>query len=197
MNYRQKLGYAAWGAAIMLVGMGLGDIVSTPLIAQKSGLLNKIQCSGLTVMDKHGNPAVILYAGDEGGNGIVLFNQAGREAASLHTNDDKNSLSIFDEDAKLAVSVRSTAKGRDFALFDEHGNMMISLLAVKGSARLVTIYDDNGTAVVNLGSFNEFENNHISIHDKAGKTAINLTSNIGGNGVGIYDKAGNTIWEMP
>ena len=50
MIHKQKCFYTALGALIMLIGMGIGAMVSPPLIAQRGDVLGEIQCTGLTVM---------------------------------------------------------------------------------------------------------------------------------------------------
>lgn len=52
MNHKQKLGYMALGAGIMLVGLVIGAIVSPPLIAQRNGVFDKIVCREIEVVDK-------------------------------------------------------------------------------------------------------------------------------------------------
>ena len=60
MNHKQKLGYIVLGAIIMLVGIGVGAIVSPPLIAQRDGVFGEIQCTRLTVVDNKGKNVVVL-----------------------------------------------------------------------------------------------------------------------------------------
>ena len=42
MNQKQKFGYTVLGALIMLVGIGVGSIVSPPLIAQRDGVFGEL-----------------------------------------------------------------------------------------------------------------------------------------------------------
>ena len=57
MNNGQKFRYMILGAIIMLVGIGVGSIISPPLIAQKAA--GEIVCTKLTVVDETGQPAII------------------------------------------------------------------------------------------------------------------------------------------
>ena len=70
------------GAVIMLIGLMVGAIVSPPLIAQRNGVFDEIQCSKLTVVDKNGNEGVILV-GLEEGNGVIIFDENGKTAIEL------------------------------------------------------------------------------------------------------------------
>ena len=67
MNYKQKLGYTALGAAIMLIGMWVSPLISPPVTAQHNGVFDKIQCTSLTVVDNMGKPAVILGSDEDCG----------------------------------------------------------------------------------------------------------------------------------
>ena len=60
MNYKQKLGYTALGAAIMLIGMWVSPLISPQVTAQHNGVFDEIQCRKLTVVDNNGKPAVEL-----------------------------------------------------------------------------------------------------------------------------------------
>ena len=197
MNHKQKLSYTVLGAVIMLVGLGLGTIVSPPLIAQKYNLFDEIRCNRITVVDKYDKPAIILSSDEETGNGILLFNQAGKEAAILHTKGDNSSLGIFNQAGITAVSLGASEKGSSLMLSNEEGKMAIALLVVKGLGRLVTVSNEEGKAAVELSSLNEFAINSVTVRDTAGKTAIELGSNIRGTGAIIYDAAGNARWEAP
>ena len=50
MNHKQILGYTVLGAMIMPIG--IGSIVSPPLIAQRDGVFGEIECSKLTVVNE-------------------------------------------------------------------------------------------------------------------------------------------------
>ena len=197
MNHKQKLGYMVLGAVIMLVGLGLGAIVSPPLIAQKYNLFDEIRCSKITVADKYDKPAIVLSSDEATGNGIVLFNQAGKQAAILHASEDGNSLGIYNPAGKHAVSLGSSETGSDIALLNEEEQMAISLLVDKELGRLVAVLNEEGVEAIRLGSLNKIGSNNIALFDKAGEKAIGFDSNILGNSVKIFDKAGKVRWEAP
>ena len=54
MNYKQKFRYTLLGTVTMLMGLAVGVIISPPLIAQRSGGIDEIVCSKLTIVDKYG-----------------------------------------------------------------------------------------------------------------------------------------------
>ena len=62
MNYKQKLGYTCLGAAIMLIGIGVGSIVSPPLIAQRNGVFDEVNCSRLSIFDESKREVITLFA---------------------------------------------------------------------------------------------------------------------------------------
>lgn len=63
MNRKQKLGYMVLGAVIMAVGMGLGTVLSPPLIVQRNGVFDEIWCKSLTTVDEKGNEHVTVTHG--------------------------------------------------------------------------------------------------------------------------------------
>ena len=91
MNHKQKLGYTVLGAVIMLIGIGVGTIVSPSLVAQRNSVFGEIECTGLTVVDTAGNPAVVLGAGEQlmssgtpsirvKRNGVLVLDPSGKDA---------------------------------------------------------------------------------------------------------------------
>ena len=62
MNYKQKLGYTALGAAIALIGIGGGIVVSPLFAVEPNTTFGEIECAKLTVTDEDGNPCVVVYA---------------------------------------------------------------------------------------------------------------------------------------
>ena len=73
MNHKQKLGYTVLGAVIMLVGIGVGAIVTPPLVAQgRDRVFDTIMCNALVVVDEAGTHRIVM--GTEGGAGIEIYN---------------------------------------------------------------------------------------------------------------------------
>lgn len=83
MNYKQKLGYTVLGAVIMAVGIAIGQFSTPNIEAQSNGVFDDIRCYGLTVMNKHGDPAIVLGSSSRDENAIILYNQARIPVISL------------------------------------------------------------------------------------------------------------------
>ena len=83
MNYKQKMGYTAFGVVITLISMFFGAIISQPLVAQRNGGIDEIQCSKLTIVDKYGRPAIVLDITEESGNAIKIFNSGRIQRGSV------------------------------------------------------------------------------------------------------------------
>ncbi len=177
MNHKQKLGYTGLGALIMLVGIGVGSIVSPPLNAQRNGVFGKIQCTGLTVVDKHGKPAIYLES-REGGNGITLIDKAGNLAVSLSANraHDKylafHGVNVYNQAGKNGIALTSNDLGNTVQVW----------------------YGDNNGIVLDT---NALTGNGVGVYDQ--KSNLVLILRAGGvlpNGVFVRDKAGNIVREL-
>ena len=141
MNRKQKFGYTFLGALIMLVGIGVGAIVSPPLVAQRDGVFGEIECTKLRVVDKAGKTAIGLTASEDG-NVIVVFDKAGKTAIGLTASEDGNLVSVYDK-TKLAIRV---------------GTM--------GTANLVSVYNKAGETAIGLAASED--GNAILVFDKVG-----------------------------
>ena len=174
MNHKQKLGYTGLGALIMLVGIGVGSIVSPPLSAQRNGMFSEIQCTGLTVVDRYGRPAIYLDSREDR-NGITLINKAGNLAVSLSANraygkyPASHGVTVYDQAGKNGVVLTSTP-----------------------ASNTVHVYREDQFGVVLHAE--TLLGNHVTVQDQKGDTAVELqAAGRGPNGVFILDKAGNTV----
>ena len=172
MNYKQKLGYTFLGAAIMLVGLGIGAVVSPPLIAQRNGVFDEIECSKLTVVDRNGERAIDLSTNILG-NTITVYDREGNQRVGL----------LVDDESSIVY------------LKNKFGNTGIGLAAEDDN--VITVYDKLSTPVVTLHS-SDIIGNGMLITDKAGSTAIQLESGATyGNSISVWDKASNISWSVP
>ena len=194
MNFKQKLGYTALGAVIMLVGLGFGAIFSPPLVAQKDGVFDTIECSTLAVLDKHGNPGIIIAA-NEDANAILLYDQAEREAAILYARGENRHLSLSNPDGTSAASIDSTENGNNLTLYNDTGKSAITLDVTHALGRIIGVFNEKGKAAIGLSSLIERDSNFLSVQDKAGKNVIELVSDITGANMRMYDTAGNVSWQ--
>ena len=131
MNHKQKLGYIVWGAVIMLVGIGIGAVVSPPLIAQREGVFDKITCREIEVVDAKGNRAIVLRSEvfDSPNpsdklflNEIAIYNSlTGKDAIELLSTSNSNSVSVMnqqqDKDQHESFGLRITSGGENNGLF--------------------------------------------------------------------------------
>ena len=180
----------------MLVGLGVGSIVSPPLIAQRNGVFDEIECSGLIVVNKHGDPAVVLGSGPESESGIILYNEAGTPAASLHSADGNTALSIMNEDGKLGLLLGCLTDRNDMTLFNDKGEPAITSVVADGLMSAITVYHETGKEAVSIQSIADLGSNSVGVYDQAGEEAIRLGSNIAlGNRINIYDAVGDIRWQ--
>ena len=123
MNNKQKFGYTVLGAVIMLVGMGVGSIVSPPLIAQGDGVFDEIKCTKLIVVDKAGKTAIHLSAREDG-NGIAVYDTAGQKAIALTAVELGNSVTVYDKTGKAVVDLMAIEVGKGAVVaYDKAGNI--------------------------------------------------------------------------
>ena len=139
MTYKQKVRYTVLGTVTMLIGLAVGAIVLPPLIAQRNGVFDEIQCRELKVVDKH-NETAIRLTGLDSSNNIQIYDKHGKTMISLGA----NAISIFNE-GKPAIFL--------------HGDKM---------ANSISIWDTTGKPAIDLSVHQVFEGNFIKISDKKG-----------------------------
>ena len=120
MNQKQKFGYTFLGVMIMLVGIGVGSIVSPPLIAQRDGVFGEIKCTKLTVVDEAGKTAIVLGV-LENGNHVTVVDKTGKPAIILGVLEDENQLAVFDKTGKPAIALYVPEDGNRLAIYDKTG----------------------------------------------------------------------------
>ena len=151
MNLKQKCFYTALGAAIMLIGIGVGSIVSPPLIAQdtpEKGVFSEIECRRLVVRDKAGNKAVALYA-EALGNSVALYNSEGKRAVILSAGKRgrSNSVIIRNKSAKNTVNLSvSEQLGTSVSIRNPAGKGRIHLSARESGSR-ISVADKAGNVL--------------------------------------------------
>ncbi len=165
MNHRQKCFCTALGAVIMLIGLGVGAIVSPPLIAQWEGVFGEIQCASLTVVDKSGEPAIVLRADETLGNGVVIHNPAGTSALLLVADETGNSVAITDKSGEPAVLLRTSELATRVIVRNPAGKDGIRISAGKVTNR-VTVYNQAEANAVQL--YADEVANRVSVHNQVG-----------------------------
>ena len=169
MNHKQKLGYTFLGVMATLIGIGVGSILSPPLVAQRNGVFDEVQCNKLTVVDRWGKAAINLYAVEQG-NGILVSNIGGEPAFFLLAGEDENSVTVA----------------------NKVGNPAVRLIASKEEGSRISVVDNAGEEAVLLHGGET--GNGVFVRE----TAISLFANkFLGNSVMIGDTASNKSWAAP
>ena len=140
MNHKQKIGYTLLGAFIMLIGMSIDNLTSSPVTAQSNG---ELTCQKLTFVDETGKPLFILQAETEGvsDHQLSILNKAGQETVRLTSRISErpeltvNSVDLFGNEGKVAVALtsRDLLNGPKVEIYDENGQLCIHLVSTSSS----------------------------------------------------------------
>ena len=83
------------GAGIMLIGLAVGAIVSSPLIAQNNGVFDKIQCREIEVIDENDKVGIVLKS-DVHANRILIYDlEMDARAIVLQNSEDGNQIELM------------------------------------------------------------------------------------------------------
>lgn len=175
MNHKQKLGYMALGAGIMAVGITIGAIVCSPLVAQENGFFDKIVCREFEVVDKDGNKAIVL-----------------------DSNERVNAVTVYDREGNKAIDLGSTKKYQfkgleNWVTILDKGKAAIILASFFSDSNVVAITDKQGNEAIQLFSQDigdpafDFKN-VVQIWDNQGNKAISLGNHRYANWVDVYQK---------
>ena len=203
MNYKQKFGYTALGAVIMLVGICVGSIVS-PLKAQKDGVFDYIECRMLSVVNEQ-QPVIILGSG-EGGSGVMLYDKEGKEAVMLDASEAKNSVTVYGKERNEAVSIIASEANNRVVIRDTEGEARTALFTSENTSSILIgdkLEKDKTDPKKKIGLFlsTTKRGSFISLRDKKGRTALALAALQNNESeqksITIYDKSGNIKWIAP
>lgn len=128
MNSKQKFGYTVLGAVIMVVGMGIGMIVSPNLTAKlDDGHFEHITCASLTVIDKDNKGAISLFSGDSV-NAIYVYDKQEKVAVSLGSEDATNIVRVRNKqgEATIALGCNDVLGGSISILNQETAGILIA-----------------------------------------------------------------------
>ena len=199
MNHKQKIGYTALGAFIMLIGIGIGTIVVPPLTAQHNGTFDQIECREILVCDPDGNRAIRL-ASNRFFNEIELFDKTGKVTVNITQDNSRRKASVIvgDRDAVRSVGLTAADVAR-LTMWDENDETMISLSSWKGQSHYLWINDENADTGIALG-----------VNPRIGNSISLQSPESGSNGsiffrthkkypplVEISSSPGNIVWEAP
>ena len=137
MSYKQKFGYTALGAAIILVGIIVGSLISPPSIAQQS--LGEIECTKLTVLDEAGLPAILLE-----GRSLTIMDQTRNVNAILTIKRKQPALYLVNQKRKSSVSLVVNEYGGNILVTGDTGKGEVLLSSDKAIGGIITVKDSFG-----------------------------------------------------
>lgn len=144
MRHKQNIRYAVFGSMITFVVLVIVSMGVSPLIAQKNGVFDEIQCDQLTVVDKAGKKAIVLNAMAEA-NHIILYDQKGQPGIHLWSSEGYHSISVLDDSTQTGVSIASGENGKGISIHDNAGKVALNLFVTQtlmGTG--IVVYDQAG-----------------------------------------------------
>ena len=172
MNYKQKLGYTFLGAAVMAVGITIGQFSTPNIEAQNNGVFDEIVCKKITVTNPDGNPGILLESKKDG-SGIRIHHKQGKEAVSLIAGGGLAFIQITKPSGEPAANLMCGGPASFFSLYGEGEKAAISLSVLAKAGQSITMADEKGTDM------------------------IRLDANLFGNYITISDEAGERVWRAP
>ena len=73
----------------------------------------------VTVLDKVGNKAIALGSGVADGNGVAIFDKAGKTAIRLQADEEGNDLQLLNKGEILGIGLGTHTKGNGVTVFDK------------------------------------------------------------------------------
>ena len=198
MNYRQKLSYTALGAMIMSIGLGLGAIVTVPLIAQKTDVFDDIQCKSLTIMNENGRAAITLKTTNTS-HVIIVHEFGGDDAAiALGSTRKANQLFINGENGKSAITIAQERGGIGTLAIKRPNTDQSASIATGDHGSTLTFTSPHGLPLISLFQLVDLGNGLTVRRQDGIKSAVDISSYPrGGNDITIFDRHGNMTWKAP
>ncbi len=169
----QKIGYIILGAVIMLIGMSIDNLTSSPVTAQNDG---EITCQKLTFVDETGKP--LFYLETVNGSSISEPNRlifepdrlsifkpnvihsnnrvpVATELMRLSGSSTLSELFLLNPNGKEGVGLRSASLRNSVFVFNHEGKVAVSLASSTGSGfgideNYVRIFNNEDEAAVRL-----------------------------------------------
>ena len=187
MNHKQKMGYILLGAFIMLIGMSIDNLTSSPVTAQTDG---EITCQKLTFVDETGEPLFTLNAESDGRTGSLSFrNKDGKKAMKINNTRLGNSVYVYDRDEKAVVMLHGfTLIGGVIYTKSSEGKSFSTSMSSGEHGGQVKVYgkEGEGTAVI---SINE-HGGRVQVSDKGGEGFATMSTTEHGGRVDVFNKQG-------
>ena len=131
------------GSSVIVAAPGGGDW-AVSLSSQKT--------TSSILMSWRGQAAVHLGAGVADGNGVAIFDKAGKTAIRLQADEEGNDLQILNKGEILGIGLGTHAKGNGVTVFDKAGNRAI-VLDGDEEFNTVTVYDKAGKQAIGFYGF--------------------------------------------
>ena len=197
MNHKQKLGYMALGAAIMAIGIIIGQWGTPDIEAQSNGVFDKITCREIEVIDKDDNEAIRLYTTKHGGD-IRMHSKDGRIAA-MGINEYGGSvyLSGKGNNGDGVVSIHTSENTAHLKLDNGYLDRGIKMGVVNGRYAFIDVENQNGSASMTADSSTE-----VGVYRKDSGGAYLHTDEHGGR-ISVFkpdvatDYMSKIIWSAP
>ena len=178
----EKLQYMVIGAILMAVGIGIGSIFTSPLVAQRSDKFDTLICRKLFVVNEDDEPIVSILSTPDA-DGIVIFDRMGEKAIDISNSLKGRGIKVMspntDEAAAfLAVSEDMNALG----INDAMGKPAVAIATrAESNSRALTVFNDTGKTVLSID--NTIDSTVMFISDKNGKEAVAIGNSPKGNTV--------------
>ena len=105
MNHKQKFGYMALGAAVLALGVIIGQWVTPDIEAQNNGVFDKVVCRELEVINEEGSKRAIHLGSDNVGSFLSLKDEDGEAAITLSVDGLGKGITIYAKGYKEAITI--------------------------------------------------------------------------------------------
>ena len=173
MNHKQKLGYALLGAAVMAIGIIIGQLSTLNIEAQGNNVFDEIVCKKITVVDSYGKTGIVLESITERGNMIIINHRSGERAVRLIASQGIAIIEAHKPSGKSAARLIASKPSTSFSLHDERERSAIKLGILGEAIRSIAITDEKEAEVFHL-----------------------ITSPLGTHAT-IYDAEHQQVWRAP
>ena len=197
MNHKQKLGYMALGAGILVLGIIIGQFVTPDIEAQNNGVFDEIICTKLTVANNAGTHRIELVS-EQDQTMIRLTDRTGTPQIGLRVSDDSNSIMVMNKRNRgIGIwLISSEESDNQILLFhpDKADNsQQITLRSHADERSLITLGLDREIALMASK-----KSNTVYVGGKVGQESINLWAfEEESPSFFILDRTGNVRWGSP
>ena len=204
MRHKVNVRDMALGAGIMLIGLAVGAIVTTPLIAQREDVFGEIQCSRLVVVDETGKPAITLatdakeHGLPEKQNAVIVYNKSGEKAVVIGTHREHNGVEVHDKQGEPLAGLSASRQGGMLKLLtmDSRNSRQPAILLLGGGPMGSSVMLFNLKGNVRSHYYVMDETSGFSLEGKDANGEIFLSVDEEGSHIRVLE-AGEVKWETP